>query len=236
MEHSEKVGTLAAALAKAQGAMRGAAKDSANPFFKSKYADLAACWDACRKPLADNGLSVIQTLRSTFDDQGEHLFVDTMLAHESGEWVKETCEAPISKPDAQGYGSASTYFRRYGLSAIVGIAPEDDDGEAAVGRKEGVEVAPQRTRRTKAVSAAKEPIPPPVGDPPRFVAIAREALNSLCIHIADVTGKPIGHVRGEQWARVQSEFEVTKMDAIDEKTASAIVDWCVQEQEASANV
>ena len=61
MNQSESIAALAAALSKAQASITGALKDSANPFFKSKYADLASCWDACRKPLTDNGLAVIQT-------------------------------------------------------------------------------------------------------------------------------------------------------------------------------
>ncbi len=128
---SESIKELAGALSKAQGAMKGAVKDSANPFFKSKYADLASVWDACREPLSSNGLSVLQT--TSFDEKGIKLV--TMLLHTSGEWVSGELPVKPVKDDPQGMGSAMTYTRRYGLSAIVGIAPEDDDGNAASGKK-----------------------------------------------------------------------------------------------------
>ena len=128
---SETIGALAAALSKAQADITGALKDSQNPFFKSKYADLASCWDACRKQLAANGLSVIQTTQMT--DQG--LMLVTTLAHSSGEWIAG--EMPVLTKDAspQGQGSGITYARRYALAAIVGLAQIDDDAEAAQGRK-----------------------------------------------------------------------------------------------------
>jgi hypothetical protein len=128
MTHSDSIKELAAALAKAQATMTGAKKDSANPFFKSKYADLASCWEAARASLPAHGLSIIQTTRASERDE---VVVITTLAHASGEWISGELSLPVSKADAQGYGSALTYARRYGLCAIVGIAPEDDDGNAA---------------------------------------------------------------------------------------------------------
>ena len=126
-KRSDSIAALATALAKAQGQMATAKKDAANPFFKSKYADLSSVWEAIRKPLADNGLSVIQFPRSS-----EHgVEVETMLCHESGEWVSESLTLPVAKADAQGIGSAITYARRYGLQAIAGCAADDDDGNAA---------------------------------------------------------------------------------------------------------
>lgn len=124
---SESIAALAAALAKAQGEMQGAVKDSENPFFSSKYADLASVWDACRAALSKNGLAVIQMPRS--DENG--IEVETVLAHSSGEWMSETLRMPVVKTDAQKVGSAITYARRYALAAFVGVAPEDDDGNAA---------------------------------------------------------------------------------------------------------
>lgn len=131
---SENIGNLAAALAKAQGEMENAKKDAANPYFSSKYADLAGVMDVARKPLADNGLSVMQFPRSG----EETIEVETLLAHESGEWVSETLVLPALMKakdglrfDAQSIGSAITYARRYAYQSIVGIATEDDDGNAA---------------------------------------------------------------------------------------------------------
>jgi hypothetical protein len=132
MTTSESIAALAAALAKAQAVMGGAKKDTANPFFKSKYADLASCWEAARSALPAQGLCIIQTTRQSDKDE---VVVITRLAHESGEWIEGELALPVSKADAQGYGSALTYARRYGLCAVVGIAPEDDDGNAAAAAK-----------------------------------------------------------------------------------------------------
>lgn len=133
MNKSEQINELAVALSKAQGAIKGAIKDTANPFFKSKYADLSSVWEACRSQLAANGLAVVQT-----PCQGEAgITVETMLMHSSGQWVSNQFTMPVAKADAQAVGSAITYARRYALAAMVGIAPEDDDGNSASGK--GVE-------------------------------------------------------------------------------------------------
>ena len=131
MNQSESIAALAAALSKAQSAITGALKDSANPFFKSKYADLASCWDACRKPLTDNELAVIQTIEATDYDRPRLV---TTLVHSSGEWIKSFCPILTKDSSAQGQGSGITYARRQSLAAIVGLAQIDDDGEAAQAR------------------------------------------------------------------------------------------------------
>lgn len=131
-EMSESINELSAALAKAQGQIEGAKKDSANPFFKSKYADLAAIWDACRKPLSDNGLSVVQMPSAG----GNVAAVTTILSHSSGQWISSRLVMNLTKDTGpQAIGSAITYARRYALAAFVGIAPEDDDGNAAQGNR-----------------------------------------------------------------------------------------------------
>ena len=134
MTRSESIAALAAALSKAQSAMTGAKKDSINPHFKSKYADLASVWDACREPLTKNGLSVIQMPGK--DETG--YYVETVLAHSSGEFVSCKLHIVPIKDDPQGLGSSITYARKYALAAIAGIAPDDsdDDGEAAMGRSD----------------------------------------------------------------------------------------------------
>lgn len=127
---SESIGALAAALSKAQADITGALKDSANPFFKSKYADLASCWDACRKQLAANNLAVIQTTELA----GDSVVLVTTLAHSSGEWMASRLPIRAKDDGPQAQGSAITYARRYALAAIVGLAQIDDDAEAAQAR------------------------------------------------------------------------------------------------------
>lgn len=127
MNKSETINELATALSKAQGQIKGAAKDASNPFFKSKYADLSSVWEACREQLSSNGLSVIQLPETS--DSG--IIIETMLCHSSGQWVSSSYTMPVSKLDAQAVGSAITYARRYALAAMVGVAPEDDDGNDA---------------------------------------------------------------------------------------------------------
>lgn len=124
---SPSLGALAAALAKAQGEMEHAAKANTNPHFKSKYADLASVWEACRAPLSKNGLAILQPVKA----DGPNVTVTTLLAHSSGEWISESLTMTAQQNTPQGVGSAITYGRRYGLSAMVGIAPDDDDGNAA---------------------------------------------------------------------------------------------------------
>jgi hypothetical protein len=133
MTHSEQINELAAALAKAQGQIEGAKKDSINPHFKNRYADLASVWDACREALTTNGLSVVQSpsvMQSAENCEAEY-GVTTMLLHSSGQWMRGTLYLKPTKNDPQGAGSALTYARRYALAAMVGIAPEDDDANAA---------------------------------------------------------------------------------------------------------
>jgi hypothetical protein len=120
--------TIAAALARAQMNMGKALKQSANLAFRSKYADLGNVIDACLPALNEAGIALIQPTGE--DAHGR--FVETILIHgESGESL--SCRVPliVAKNDMQGYGSAVTYARRYGLMAMAGIAPEDDDGNAA---------------------------------------------------------------------------------------------------------
>lgn len=139
MNKSETIGALAGALSKAQAEIRGAVKDTANPFFKSKYADLSSVWEACREPLAKNGLSIVQTNRA-----GDgRVIVETLLMHASGEWISGELDMRPVKDDPQGVGSAITYARRYSLAAMVGVAPEDDDGNAASGKTRPDKVEPQ---------------------------------------------------------------------------------------------
>lgn len=128
---SDDIGKLAEALSKAQGVMQSAHKNKDNPYFKSNYSDLDSCWDACRDPLSKNGLAVTQCHR--LNDKGD-LVLDTLLIHSSGQWIKGTLQVRPTKNDPQMMVSATTYARRAGLCAIVGISPADDDGNAASGK------------------------------------------------------------------------------------------------------
>lgn len=119
---------ISAAFVKAKRSFGPALKDKTNPAFRSKYADLGACLEAVEDALLDNGIALLQ---ETFDDPSG-VTVETVFLHESGE--ERRCgkmHVPASKQDPQGYGSALTYARRYSLMAACGIAPEDDDGNAA---------------------------------------------------------------------------------------------------------
>ena len=128
MNHSESIAKLATALSIVQGKLTHAKKDSANPFFKSKYADLESVWDACRNLLAENGLAVMQFPGEFVDGT---MSLNTVLTHSSGEYMSYLMSVPVTKPDAQGAGSALTYMRRYALAAVVGVVQADDDGNAA---------------------------------------------------------------------------------------------------------
>ena len=127
MEKSESIKNLAVAMCKAQGEMGGAHKGANNPFFKSKYADLSSVVEAVKEPFASNGLSYVQF---PIND-GDKIGVETMLMHDSGEWLINSFTVKASKQDAQGAGSVITYCRRYGLQAVAGIPSEDDDGNAS---------------------------------------------------------------------------------------------------------
>jgi len=124
MNKSDSIKSLAVAMCKAQAEMGGAHKGANNPFFKSKYADLGAVVQAVKEPFANNGLSYVQFPINDSDKIG----VETILMHESGEWLMNSFTVKASKQDAQGAGSVITYCRRYGLQAIAGIPSEDDDG------------------------------------------------------------------------------------------------------------
>ena len=138
MNRSESIGKLAEAMSKAQGQLKGAIKDTSNPFYNRKYADLASVWDACREALSANGLAVAQ-----MTDQSERgtVIVDTLLFHSSGEWLSGRTEMrPVREKKGEGFvdandpqaiGSCISYARRYTLAAMVGVYQEDDDANAA---------------------------------------------------------------------------------------------------------
>lgn len=162
IEHSSTIGAIMGALADAQGEVENAQKAGTNPFFNgNKYATLASIYDACRGALSKNGIAVVQAPFNAGSDIG----VTTLLGHKSGEWMRSSLAVKPAKFDAQGAGSAITYLRRYSLAAMVGVAPEDDDGNAAVHQPDHKPAAKPATKPTIVKSdtkAAPKPAEPPV--------------------------------------------------------------------------
>lgn len=156
MTHSADIGNLVGALAKAQLDFKPIAKDSKNPFFGNKYADLASVISATQRALAENGLAVIQLPSANLEEQTQTL--TTMLAHSSGQWIRGEITVPATmmlkdksvRFDTQSIGSAMTYCRRYCYQAIIGVTAEiDDDGAAATGNKKGEESNEEFDQRTE---------------------------------------------------------------------------------------
>jgi|TARA_R110000803_G_scaffold45387_1_gene95668 hypothetical protein len=126
MKTSEQINEIAEALAAAQGEIQNPGKSAENPFFKSKYADLAEVLSVVRPVFSRHGLSVVQMPYSS-DDGG--IGVTTMISHKSGQWMQGSLELPlqVAKNVNQDAGSAITYMRRYALAAAAGVAQEDLD-------------------------------------------------------------------------------------------------------------
>lgn len=124
MNKSEQIGNLAAALVAAQAELKNPNLDSTNPHFKSKFASLANIRNTITTTFAKHGLAIAQSLSST--DRGVNC--TTMIVHSSGEWMEsDLVSIPATKMDAQGFGSAATYARRYSLAAFASVVGDDDD-------------------------------------------------------------------------------------------------------------
>jgi hypothetical protein len=199
---------IATALAKAQANMGKALKQTPNPHFRTKYADLGIVMDACLPALNEAGIALIQPT-----GENEHgRFVETILIHgESGEQL--SCRVPliVSKNDMQGYGSAVTYARRYGLMSMAGIAPEDDDGNAAAKAPPRLEDAPQEPQN----DAPKKPQEPPA----EVIERAREYL-SEADSLDDLKAR---------WGRIPAEVKtlapvIAAKDAAKDKLTKPILD------------
>lgn len=160
MVTSADIGKLATALAHAQAEMSGATKDARNPHFGNRYADLTAVVEAC-KPLATHGIAILQPTKA----EGARVTVTTLFVHESGEWIAEDLAMTAKDPSPQAVGSAITYGRRYGLMAMAGLAPEDDDGndaQPAPGKPAAAKPMPTPAPPPEAPKAPKAP-PMPIG-------------------------------------------------------------------------
>ena len=203
---SETIGKLAAALAQAQAELPAALKNAENPHLRNRYADLAAVYEATRQVLPRHELAVIQTAIPT---DGTRAAIRTTLAHSSGEWIAGELCMPLDRQGGpQGMGSALTYARRYSLAALVGVVSEDDDdGNAAQGRKSKQEIQQVRAE-------AKANNSNPATDPQRRKMYA-------------IMGKRYGDNR-EAIIKVMSDFFKREIKSSNELTTAEVaklIDW-----------
>lgn len=208
------------ALSKAQAQIKSAVKGSKNPHFNSDYADLAAVWQACREPLAEHGLAVMQLPTS----EGAVVSVSTVLTHSSGQFIMSRLSMKARDAGPQAVGSAITYGRRYGLSSMVGIAPADDDDGNLAERKptkdekeeQRERVAQQRIAKIKARSPLKKSLPPATQEP----AVIQQAQAKMTgvVESIEVLGKvkarmvkQLGKALGEsEYDRVMKKYGAVK--------------------------
>ncbi|MBF0501443.1 MAG: ERF family protein [Candidatus Riflebacteria bacterium] len=156
METSPTTGKISESLSKAQSQMKNAAFDMVNPHFRSPYASLAAIMDSCRPALSSNGIAILQG--TSIDPETLRVNVTTLLTHVSGEWIKSVISIKPAADTAQAIGSAASYGRRYGLSALVSIvSEEDDDGNLATGRPD-VKPVLTSVKKTSASATAVNPV------------------------------------------------------------------------------
>ena len=205
MATSETIGKLALALSKAQKDYKTVERNCVNPFFKSRYSDLASILDATREALASNELAVIQTNETS---ENGKLVVVTTLMHSSGEWVSGTLAMKPVKDDPQGQGSCLTYIRRYAMQQILGVASEDeDDGNAA---------STTDTKKEK----AKEPSP----DAPQ----SQSGHQDIVAVISDIEVKE-GEKEGKKWTKYGIKAGDHTYGTFDKKIADAAEFWKGQE-------
>jgi hypothetical protein len=190
MHKSETIGKLAESLAKAQAEITSISKDRTNPHFKNRYATLDAILDAVRHTLAKHGLSIVQGASDT--TQGFN--VETYLVHSSGEYIANVVAVPVSKQDAQGVGSAMTYGRRYGVSALLALSTdEDNDGQQVATFTADGTLNEQAVHKPK---PKPEPVKPQAGDPKReWDGTDADALNyRFPVPNSKNFGKPMGEM------------------------------------------
>lgn len=174
IDHSPTLGALGGALAKAQKQIKHAKRESSNPFYKTSYASITEIWDACRSALCDNEISVIQL---PCEATGTRVGLITFMLHSSGEYIASKLVLQPRDDSPQAAGSAITYGRRYALAAVAGVAPEDDDGEAATdhGKREF-------KRESKPAAPSKKQAPQTPTRPPfepdgfRFAGVVQAVL------------------------------------------------------------
>lgn len=224
MNSSPSINEVSAALAIAQGAFKPAIFNRQNPHFRSRYADLAALIDATREGLCANKLAVVQLV---VDSPEGTVAVESVLLHASGQWIASTVVMPADKATPQGWGAAITYAKRYGYSALLCIAGEDDDdGNTATAAV--VQRSVPTPTHSPPGAAARHPIGPPTavvsapsaenlsgGD--SFEAIKRDLeatdvgasgrLSRLAISKRVIAGQKTGALTPEQVTSLRSIYE-----------------------------
>jgi hypothetical protein len=201
---------LFVALAKAQGNFSSAIKDSKNPFFKSNYADLTAVWDSCKEAIKENGLIVMQP--TVYLESAGAWVVNTRIYDQLGNFIEGHTPILASKQnDPQAFGSATTYARRYGLAALLGIVTEDDDAEGAM----------SRDNNKKPASKTETPVKQdkPVMDIVKLQAEYRALLNNSVIEDAERKG---GLLKVNTYSEEMLFAKITKLkEIIEERTKKA---------------
>lgn len=217
---SESINELAGALAKAQGEFTTAKKSADNPFFKSRYADLAEVVAACRAPLAKHGLCVIQQV--VRDEAG--VMLRSTLAHSSGQWIaseysvrpvrvvkdRDGKATEVEANDPQSVGSAITYARRYSLAALVGVVTDDDDdGNAASGRDAGPPQMPQKRAMPK-VGPTAQPAQVKLNDGESKAVSARpdmpDIIRGITIQTGQFSGRQLATLGKDECAAYADEI------------------------------
>lgn len=201
---------IAKSLVKAQKAFGPALKSATNPHFRSKYADLSACVEAVIDALNGAGIALVQHSHECEDG----VIVETVFVHESGEtYSAGKLHVPASKKDPQGYGSALTYARRYSLMAACGIAPEDDDGNAA--SRPVAKTAANDSKAPK-TNGNFRPAVNVVGKTPYKMKEGCEARPDRLEHVVGVAGKVLDWVNQKRFGDAVLEFDNADLE-IEEK-------------------
>jgi hypothetical protein len=213
---SETTATLCAALVAAQAGLKPIAKDGKNPAFRSRYATLDGIMETVRPALAAHGLAVVQGVIHPETGEGGRLvgiMVETRLIHTSGEWLASVVPVPVAKGDAHGLGSALSYGRRYGISALLALSTdEDDDGNAAA-------KAPPAKPQAKPAPAAPAPGQRlhdrvPTTPPPEGMSLAKaETVELKGQRLADMDDDRLDKLRA--WAEEKGNaFILAAIDTI----------------------
>lgn len=185
---SPAIDQLATALAKAQESINDPSKNKMNTFYKDSpaykgYADLESVLSTVRETLSKNNLAVTQA--AAFNTENRHVSVTTVLMHTSGQWILSTLELPVAKErDCQSIGSAISYARRYSLTALIGVAQADDDGNDASGKQSPPpkKDTPSKTDTSTvegAINFARNQLTPLAEKPEEFSSRHKEMLANL---------------------------------------------------------